>query len=665
MKKLLFLIMLSVSAGITAQKFSIEKVSVADLQTMQHPLEPTANAAVLHDVGNVTFAYVDDDFQKVVNVKTRIKIYNKNGYDWANFTIPYYVGTGLKETLRLYDAYTYNLVNGKVQRTKLGSDGQFDEKVNEYWSQKKIVMPAVKEGSIVEIEYQITSPLLADLKEWFFQRRIPTDYSEYRTEIPEYFIYTAMQRGYLNPVITSSVQTKKFVINTAQRNTYGSRNANNHETGTASINVKVTNYVSRNVPSLKDEPYVNNIMNYVSSINHELAYTQFPSGSKNYAVDWEGVTKTIYENDSFGAELRHKNYFTADIDPILASATTPYDKIMRVFDYVKKNVKWNGKYSYYCDNGVRRAYSDKTGNVAEINLMLTAMLRHAGLEANPVLVSTRSHGIVLSPSRTAFNYVISSVELPEGTVLLDATEPYSLPNVLPLRDLNWNGRLIRPNGSSVTIPLVPRRPSTETVNLMYSITPEGGVKGMLRNQFSENAALEFRSEYLHRQEDAYLEQLEARMNHIEISDYTRQGTDLMKPVVESFSFTKNNAMDVINGDIHLTPMLFLTVGENPFKMDKRDFPVDFGYPRAYRYNVSIQIPEGYQVASMPESVNLAGQDGLCSFKYILSQRGTNIQIMAQSDFNHAVVPAEYYTVLKDFYQKLVEKQTEKIVLKKV
>jgi hypothetical protein len=57
-----------------------------------------------------------------------------------------------------------------------------------------------------------------------------------------------------------------------------------------------------------------------------------------------------------------------------------------------------------------KAYKDKTGNVAEINLMLTAMLRYAGLNANPVLVSTRSNGIAMFPNRTAFNYVIAAVE---------------------------------------------------------------------------------------------------------------------------------------------------------------------------------------------------------------------------------------------------------------
>jgi hypothetical protein len=52
-----------------------------------------------------------------------------------------------------------------------------------------------------------------------------------------------------------------------------------------------------------------------------------------------------------------------------------------VFNHVK-NLKWNGYYGYSCNDGVKKKYKDKTGNVAEINLMLTAMLRYANLNAN-------------------------------------------------------------------------------------------------------------------------------------------------------------------------------------------------------------------------------------------------------------------------------------------
>ncbi len=133
-------------------------------------------------------------------------------------------------------------------------------------------------------------------------------------------------------------------------------------------------------------------------------------------------------------------------------------------------MNWNGYFGYYCDEGVRRAYKDKVGNVAEINLMLTAMLRYAGLDANPVLVSTRSHGIPLFPTREGFNYVISAVSMDEGYVLLDGTAKFSVPGMLPPRAHNWNGRLIKKEGASEEISLTPRAMSKEMISVTYKLT---------------------------------------------------------------------------------------------------------------------------------------------------------------------------------------------------
>ena len=79
------------------------------------------------------------------------------------------------------------------------------------------------------------------------------------------------------------------------------------------------------------------------------------------------------------------------------------------------------------------------------------MLRYAGLNANPILVSTRSNGIPLFPTTDGFNYVIAGIEVQDAVILLDATERNSFPNILPNRALNWMGRLVRKDGSSSSV----------------------------------------------------------------------------------------------------------------------------------------------------------------------------------------------------------------------
>ncbi len=52
-----------------------------------------------------------------------------------------------------------------------------------------------------------------------------------------------------------------------------------------------------------------------------------------------------------------------------------------VFKFVQNKMNWNNKKGYYVDKGVKQAYLDGTGNTAEINFILMAMLNYAGVES--------------------------------------------------------------------------------------------------------------------------------------------------------------------------------------------------------------------------------------------------------------------------------------------
>jgi hypothetical protein len=378
------------------------------------------------------------------------------------------------------------------------------------------------------------------------------------------------------------------------------------------------------------------------------------------------VVKTIYNYDDFGPELNKTGYFDDDITKLLSGINLQNERIAAVFNYVKSNVKWNKFTGYSCNDGVKTAYKNKTGNTAEINLMLTAMLRFAGFNANPVLISTRDNGIAFFPTRTAFNAVLAAVETPEGLIVMDATEIYSVPNILPLRDLNWVGRLIRKDGTSTAVDLMPNTLSREVINMNVVLKSDGSADGKLRRQLIDHEALSFRKQHISKTNDAYLEELETQNNNMEISDYTRENDlDLSKPIIETYSFKDNKNIEVINGKIYISPLLFLASKENPFKQEAREYPIDFGYPSQNKCNISINIPGGYAVESMPASVNIGTGDGIGSFKFMIVNNDNIIQLASTTTVNSAIVSADFYPVLKGFFQQMIDKQNEKIVLKKI
>lgn len=663
---LLTLLFLSSFFQIKAQEFKLGKVTIAELQEKQHPKDTTAVAAILFKTGVVRFVYSQEKgFDMVTDVKVRIKIYKKEGYEWANQKVGYYIVNSSKENVTFTDAVTYNLVEGKIEKTKLKKDGEFDETINKYWAQKKITMPNIKEGSVIEYRYVINSPRIGELKDWNFQTSIPVNYSEFETSIPEYFVYKANQKGYVFPVVTA--QKKPRMINYVYTIDHKNGAAPTRSNETLNFMETVTKYVAENLPAMKDEAFVNNIENYTCSVSHELSMTRFPNqADKFYSTDWNSVVKTIYEYDNFGTELNKTGYFEEEVGQLIKGMASTEEKIAVILGFVKAKVKWNGFYGYSCEEGVRKAYKTGVGNVADINLMLTAMLRFSEINANPVLVSTRSNGIALFPNRGAFNYVIAGVETEKGFMLLDATEIYSVPNILPLRDLNWFGRLIRKDGSSEEVDLMPKTNSKEIVNMSMVLDTKGSINGQIKLYHSNHQALKFRQNHIVTSKENYLEGLENKYNNIEINDYVRENElDLSKPIVENYSFRDAKTVEIINDKIYLSPMVFFVQKENPFKQEVREYPVDFGYPIQEKYIVNIEIPEGYAVESLPEGININAGENIGSFKYIIGNTGTVIQLVATSEIYSAIISPEYYPILKEFCQKSIDKQKERIVFKKI
>ena len=671
MKHFFITLLVLVSLQGISQEKELGEVTVEELSQKKHPSDTSAVAAVIFEKGKTYFEYKQDDgFKVITEVEVKIKIYKKEGFDWGNKEIQFYVGGQRDESVMISKAVTYNLVNGQIEKTKLKSDGEFIEKRNKFWSSKKIIMPNIKEGSIIEYKYILKSPFISSLPDWSFQNEIPVNYSQYKVIIPEYFKYNTYKKGNISISEQKSKSSRTVTLVFKSRtnsNFNGSVASSSRDFQEVVINEDQIIYKAEKVPALKDETFVNNIQNYTSSIQHELGSTQFPDTPfKLYSTDWETVTKKIYEDSDFGTQLNKTGYFENELKSLLNGTTERDEKIAKIFAFVKSKMNWDNFRSYNCDKGVSQAYSEKNGNSAEINLMLIAMLRYAGVDASPIILSTRNNGIALFPSLTAFDYVIAGVEIPDGLILLDATSKNSMPNILPVRDLNWFGRIIRKDGTSAQIDLSPNVLSKEYTNLMATISPSGELSGMIKSQSSDYNAFIFRDGDGKLTQDSYLEKLEKQLNNSEVEGYTIENkTDLSKPIIETFSFKNTNSTETIGDKIYFSPLLFFGKTSNPFKQEKREYPIDFVYPHQEKYLNIINIPEGYQVETIPTPVNIVFTDELLTYKYNITSNGKQIQVSSVLDIKTSILPSEDYEELKKFYEEMIKKQTEKVVLKKI
>lgn len=672
MKKVLTtLLILFLSYVQYAQDYDFGKVSKQELEEKICPQDSSANAVVLYKNEKISFEYIQGEgFMQNREVHERIKIYNKEGFNWATKKVRLYNRSAANsESLSSLKGYTFNLIGGKIEKDKLKKEGMFEELANKYWKFESFTMPNVKEGCVIEYSYQIKSPYL-QIDDIDFQYNIPILKYDLKISTPEYYMYNKL----LNPksrYIPKFDMTKvhnSFTIHSKERSGsgWGVSKTEFSQSKTDYLDNVITSS-EENIPALKDEPLVDNINNYRAKLILELTAIKYPNKPlETFSSTWEKVTKRIYDSDEFGAQLDKTGYFEEDLEALIGGETNDAKKIALIFEYVKRKVKWNGYYGYRTENGVRKAYKEGSGNIGDINLMLISMLRSAKINANPVLVSTKNNGIPLFPTRQGFNYVICMIEDVNFNVLLDATSAYSTINVLPVRTLNWQGRVIRENGSSAWIDLQPSINSDETVLLNMTINPDLTVEGKVRENYTNYVAMLHRNRYANVSHDDLIKMFEKNKGEIVIENLEPNNVkDVDKPLQITYDFQSNDGIEEIAGKLYFSPMLFLATLENPFKQTKRNYPITMDFPVGTKYMVNIVIPEGYEVETIPESSAVDFNNGAAKLTYVVRQNGKYLQLLVNFDLNTTLVLPEDYENFKSFFKSSVEKQNEKVVLKKI
>lgn len=650
---------------VNAQEFKFGKVSKEELEEKMHPTDSSANAAYIYKYRKTFYSYTQGQgFNLITEIHQRIKIYNKDGLDRANFEIGLYRNNSTKEKATNIKGYTFNNVNGKVEKTKLKKEHYFREETSKNTNIVKIAFPNVKEGSVIDLKYTISSPFVSNIDEVQFQHTIPIKNLDITIEAPEYFYFKKASKGYFSIPPVSSKKRGQISFSSKTRSGKYVTNTTFHKSS-IDYTKNIDKYLAKNIPAFPDsEPYLVSPRTYKGGIKYELSYTKFPNSTpKYYATTWEDVSKQIYKSTNFGKEIEKTSYYEDDLNTLLTDAKTDIQKAVTIFEFVKSKIKWNGNYGKYAREGVKKAYKNGVGNVAEVNLVLTSMLQSSGLKANPVLVSSITNSIPLFPTLDGFNYVIAMVELENGSyILLDATEPFSSPNNLPARALNWNGRKITKEGYSSWVKLTSKQHSSEEHIIKVSLDEEGVMEGFVRKKEQKLNALLTRKRLNNLDDDKIISDLEEK-HEIEIDNYKLSNKNTLgKPVSQMFKFSSDNLVEEINGKLYINPLLFLTREKNPFKSEKRSFPIDFVSPWKESYKISIDIPEGYEIESLPEQMAIGLPENLGFFKFQAIKGKKGVQVNSILQFNSAKISPIVYQQIKQFYSEMIAKQNEKIVL---
>ena len=668
------LVLASLTAQAQTEPLKFGKPDPRDFTAAPFVSDSAAAAVVLCDYGTTNFQYNNNDFQLISERTTRIKILKKAGYDAATVEIPLYHRGDNQEKITSLRGTTYNLVNGQVVKTKLDGTNAFTEDRTINLRVRKFTLPDVREGSVIEYNYTVVSDFLFNFQDWTFQRDIPVRWSEFRANIPEYFHYKMLQQGY-HPlaVHTQSETAAQFMVHTAGGTSGGGFATTREASSSDAVSTRATNYhwVMKDIPAFRDEPFMTTSEDYLDRITFQLAGEQFPNQPYlNVSGTWAKIDMELLSSDDFGAQLDRGSFLKDQIMPLVAKYPAITDRTAAVRAVVMAAVRYDGTNHYATTASLRKAFDAHHGTAADVNLLLISALRMAGIPANPLLLSTRSHGRVdqAQPMLSRFNYVMALVPLAAGKdLLVDATEPMLPCGVLPKRCLNQAGRLIMKKAEDGRwVDLAPAQRYVHYQQVALTLDARGGLTGKVHEEHGGYAGAEARQELSSLGEKKYLAQLTRPHSGWTVPKLTvgeRENVD--KPLAFDYDFTQladdNAAADLL----YLSPLREFGTEQNPFRHDDRLFPVDFGAPQDETTMVTLTLPAGYELAEMPKPaiVELPEGGGRFICTVTTSTPGV-VQLMSRMSLRKPVYAAEEYAQLREFYRLMLEKQSERLIIRK-
>lgn len=631
-----------------AQNFETKfgKCSQDELELKVCPFDSLADAMVLYDVGETRLESLSEKYYVIFERKIKFKFFNKAGLEHADFEIDYYDGKEGIEKVTAIKCNTYNIENGKVVVTKLENKNIFEEKLANRWLRKKFAMPGVKEGSVVEISYDITSPYIFSLPSWEFQMGIPVMYSHLTATLNQHFEYTFIKKGDLK---LDDYKRYESTVSYAYFNTYKKYDI-------------VHEYIMKNVPAFNDEIYITSKNDYINKVDIQLSRVVYSDGNYDLIMStWPKLSEELYFKDNFGGYIKsfsRGNEITRLISALPLDST--FNKAKFIDEYIKNNYTYNGDQQYLTSGSKNDIEKSKKGNCADLNLMAVGLLKAAGYTAYPAMLSTRENGKVNSmyPFLDNFNYVIAVYYDNNEMRVMDVTEPLMAFGTIPPKCLNDVCLLLK-DKEIEWLSLSSQKISD--LKYLKTLTPLPESDSMLVQ--SNLTATYF---------DAY------NLRKEYISDYHKLATDLigedyslydsitcnkLENMEEPFelSYNRKQPLEAIDNMILIEPFEGEVITENPLKQPVRNYPIDIGYRYSKTFSVDIIIPEGYKIASIPESLTVNNKDIKIVYT-VIQKEPSKVNVIGLYQFKKDVYHQSSYNDMRGYLDMIVNKFNEKLVL---
>ena len=638
------LLSLTTTLSLYAQSESIKwgKIPQAQLAMKDFPADTNATAVILSDVGRVSFRR---GYEIVFERHRRIKILSEAAYDdWGTHKI-IYRAEDRTQRVRGIKGQTFTTgPDGSVKRHKMRKDAIFTEDLDGEYERIRFTLPALEPGAIVEYRYQIMSKYPTFLESWAFQYSEPTLWSEYQAEIPDALRYVMVTIG------------MDFDVKESERMVGPSGSGMAHR------------WAMQDVEALREEPFMTTPNDYRAQIRFQLSSYYEAGHTTQFMQTWDVVAKELMDRNDFGRRLDKGRAVRRQVETITAGLTDPEAKMRAIYDYLRTTIEWDGRVGFLMDQELGDVLKKKKGSSPEIALLQVAMMREAGLEAHPVLISTRDYGTVLElyPLLTQFNDVLTYVEAGGKTYLLDACDPLRPYSLLPTSALNGKGWLVR-EGRAEWIPIEASGRYKQLSSITAELDATGSLKGALDASATQYSALIQRAALKDAadEETFVRETLLDNLDGVEIATYELKNADDVDKLFDAEVEFELPVYAQAAGDfIYLNPVLLGRQGENPLRLPNRTFPVDLAYPRDLSYTMELKLPDGFEVQEVPENKLVRLSSGGGKFSRFFQVEDGVLQMRMRFTLAKSRFDPRHYRELRAFFDEVIAAEQEQVVLKR-
>ena len=382
------------------------------------------------------------------------------------------------------------------------------------------------------------------------------------------------------------------------------------------------------------------------------------------ALWYAHLTKDIIKP---GAELNKY------IDSLIHSKKTKLEKIKAIYNFTAKKIRYVG-YEFgingYKPSNVNSIFKNRFGDCKDHATLFSSMLKQIGVNAYPVLIPTTEIPDMNPniPTPFVFDHEIAAIKLKSGRFMFaDTTSNVTTFGDLPPMDQGRNV-LILVNGKGITAktPIFPPSKNSISVKEYASVSSVGTLN--VKSSLIYSGAYDMYKRYLYsstskrKKRDAILKDVMSIVPNARLTGYSfKNGNSLTKPYIENFSFAAKNYSGK-NGSIIMIrfPLRTRTELTKITAMDKRKYPLKFGYNFSEKTAVYLSFPENYKIVFIPKTVNIRNAAG--SFATSYSVKNNTAVFRSYFSVNGYKIKPGDYTAAKKLFNGAIKALSNQTIM---